>query len=232
MYFSLLPREAILADINQDLVDLLKGIQKNPKGVWKEYCKFGETKEDYNRARSSRPNSLQSKAARVLFLNRTCFKGMWRTNKNGEFNVGYGGQERRWVISEKNLIDVSKALRKAVIVCSDFERIIEQAKTGDFIFLDPPYRPGACEEKNEHYIGKHFRLEDQKRLGKLLQIASTKNIQWAMTNTSHPDILRIYQGCYQLALPKGTGGMPGKLVEDSGESLLTNYPISGGGLIV
>ena len=231
VYFSLLPREAILADINPDLVNLFNGIKKYPRGVWEEYCKYGETKEDYDRARSSRPRSLKSKAARVLFLNRTCFKGMWRTNKYGEFNVGYGGQERRWVISEKNLIDVSNALKKAEIVCSDFENTIKQAKKGDFIFLDPPYRPGACEEINEHYIGKNFRLEDQERLGKLLRKASRKNIRWAMTNTSHPDVLRIYHGCYQLALPMGTGRMPGKLVEDSGESLLTNYPIMGGGLI-
>jgi DNA adenine methylase len=71
----------------------------------------------------------------MLYLNRTCFKGMWRHNRQGDFNVGYGGQARRWVISEDILLHVNRLLKPASIQCSNFEDIIDGTTEGDFLFL-------------------------------------------------------------------------------------------------
>lgn len=229
VFFSVAPHKAILSDINPDLIDLFQGIKIYPSTVWSIYSQYGNSKEDYLRIRGKRQQlSPEERAARVLYLNRTCFKGMWRTNKKGEFNVGYGGEERRWVINEQNLIEVSQALKHARINCEDFESAVLATKTGDFIFLDPPYRPHEKEEINYHYLGRTFSFEEQKRLSRVLAQTTSRNIRWAMTNSSHPDIVGLFSGCYLINFPKGTGTMPGILVNNSGEVLITNYPISGG----
>lgn len=229
VYFSIAPKKATLSDINPDLIDLLIGIQKYPKEVWMIYHSFGNSKKDYEKIRGNMNlASIQERAARVLYLNRTCFKGMWRTNKQGQFNVGYGGQDRRWVINEQNLIDVSLALKPARIKCQDFEDVIKSAEPGDFIFIDPPYKPGAKSATIEHYVDGKFDLDEQARLANVLKLATRNRVRWAMTNTSHRDVTKLYSDCQKLRLPTGTGKMPGLLVERPGEVLITNYPLQGG----
>lgn len=232
VFFSINPKRAILADINPDLINLFEGLRAHPMEVWQKYCEFGETKEDYQKVRDEyRPDSLAEKAARVLYLNRTCFKGMWRTNMNGNFNVGYGGQDRRWVIDNENLVEVSNYLTNAHISCSDFEDIIGSRIAGDFLFLDPPYRPGEIELMNDHYIGRSFRYDDHKRLGNSLRLAKIKGVRWAMTTSSHPEIKRLFRSSYAIDLPQGTGKTPGVLTTNSGEVLITSYPIKGGKIL-
>lgn len=229
VFFSVSPKKATLSDINPDLIDLLSGIQKFPDEVWQIYQTFGNHKKDYEEIRrNSRLEKLQERSARVLYLNRTCFKGMWRTNKQGQFNVGYGGQDRRWVINEQNLVDVSLALKPAKIKCTDFENTIKTAKPGDFIFVDPPYRPGLKHETNDHYSGKTFNFEDQQRLSIILRWATKNKVLWAMTNTSHRDVVKLYSGFYKLNVPTGTGHLPGLLVKRPSEVLISSYPLKGG----
>lgn len=233
VFFSVAPKAAILSDLNPDLVELFVGIQKHPKEVWGIYQTFGNSKRDFEKVRKDRSmNRIQDRAARILYLNRTCFKGMWRTNKQGQFNVGYGGQDRRWAITEQNLIDVSNALKSAKIYCSDFENTITLAKPGDFIFLDPPYKPGEKHQTNDHYIGRDFVFDEQIRLASTLKWATRKGISWAMTNTSHRSVIRLYSGCYKVKFPNGTGHLPGLLVARPGEVLISNYPLKGGKLIL
>lgn len=109
VYFHIRPRKAILSDLNAELIDLYRGIRSDPTKVWRIYQHLPTTKKGYNEIRKLKHFSLdlQNRAARTLFLNRTCFKGMWRHNSCGEFNVGYGGQARRWVISQKDLMAIA-----------------------------------------------------------------------------------------------------------------------------
>ena len=143
-FFALDPKRSRLSDINPELITLYRGIRKNPEEIWEIYKNFPSTKKGYYEIRGMKLYNKDTlfKAARILYLNRTCFKGMWRHNSRGEFNIGYGGQDRRWVICKEDMIEVSNRLKKAVLKCSDFEIIINNAKQNDFIFLDPPYRPG------------------------------------------------------------------------------------------
>jgi DNA adenine methylase len=226
--FFLQPKRAILADINPDLIDLYRGIRQSPSMVWQRYCEFGNSKAEYERVRNLGVNGLLvDRAARVLFLNRTCFKGMWRHNQKGEFNVGYGGQERRWVISEDNLITVARALRKSKLRCCDFEEVVDECQAGDFIFADPPYRPGEKEQTNDHYVGRQFTFEDHRRLAATLRRAKRRGAQWALTTSSHPTIIALFRGNYITIIPRGTGRSPGILVANSGEVLITSYRVKG-----
>lgn len=226
VFFAFNPQKALLADINPELIGLYRGLRRHPVKVWKKFYEFPNTKQAYYDIRNSQVKGLDlaTRAARTLYLNRTCFKGMWRHNSNGQFNVGYGGQDRRWVICKDTLTEVSKRLMCATLKRSDFERVIvDMCSEEDFLFLDPPYRPGEREMVHDHYVYGKFNYDDYKRLAKVLEQASRRGIQWAMTTSSHPDILSLFDGNRVIILPKGTGGSPGILTNNSGEVLICNY---------
>ncbi len=225
VYFHIRPKKAILADLNRELIDLYRGIRSNPDKVWQIYRAFPATKKGYNKVRKLKHAELDlpCRAARTLFLNRTCFKGMWRHNSDGQFNVGYGGQARRWVISRKDLFAVARGLRNASLRCSDFESVIEEANAGDYLFLDPPYRPGESEQLHGHYLGKEFTFTDHRRLAHCLRDADGRGVAWSMTISSHPDILKLYRKFNIHVIPRGTGRKIGVLVDNSGEALISNH---------
>jgi len=225
VFFALNPKRALLADINEELIDLYRGIHHDPLKVWQIFEGFPATKEGYYQVRSLvfDKKELELRAARTLYLNRTCFKGMWRHNSNGEFNIGYGGQDRRWIITKEDLIEISNRVKRASLRCSDFEDIIDTCRAGDFIFVDPPYKPGKREMMHAHYLYNRFHYTDHQRLATTLQRATAKNVRWAITNSSHPDIVNLYRKNHIIPLPKGTGGSPGILTNKSGEVLIRNY---------
>ena len=225
VFFHLKPHQAILSDINRELIDLYRGIRRKPEKVWKIYKKMPCNKTGYNEIRSLRHKDLDliRRAARSLFLNRTCFKGMWRHNANGEFNIGYGGQTRRWAISNEDLVNVSRILRRAIIRCADFETIIEVAQPGDYLFLDPPYRPGEKEQIHAHYVGRKFTFDDHKRLAHCINKANKRKVLWSLTVSSHPDIIKLYRKFRIVNIPRGTGRKIGILTYNPGEVLISNH---------
>jgi DNA adenine methylase len=224
VYFSISPRKALLSDINPVLIQLFKSLKEKPLLVWKYFKEFLSTKKAYYAIRDGKIRDSEAyKAARMLYLNRTCFKGMWRENAAGKFNVGYGGQDRRWVISRKSLIEVSNYLKTADLKVSDFEKTIEKCKKHDFIFLDPPYKPGAKELKHSHYVHSRFSFNDYKRLAIVLKDATKRGVKWAMTTSSHKHILELFDNTTIKHFRKGTGSRPGILKKNPGEVLIYNY---------
>jgi len=225
VFFYLQPKKALLSDINAELIDLYRGIKLNPKRIWQKYRSFPSNKNGYHKIRGLEHGKLNliERAARSLFLNRTCFKGMWRHNARGEFNIGYGGQSRRWCINCDDLLLASKIMSKASLRCSDFEEVICGAKENDFIFLDPPYRPGEKELLNGHYYGKKFTYEDHRRLASCLRIVNKNNVFWAITTSNHREILKLFKKFFVYEIPKGTGAKIGVLTRGPGEVLISNY---------
>jgi DNA adenine methylase len=224
-FFATKPKKALLSDINQELVDLYRAIRLHPTEVWETFRKLPSTKRAYYRVRGWRPAGLDlvTRAARTLYLNRTCFKGMWRHNLNGEFNIGYGGQDRRWVLSKGTIVQVSKLLRHASLRCVDFEDVIDECGDGDFIFADPPYRPGEPEMVHDHYRFGKFGFDDHRRLAAALKRARARGANWAMTTSSHPSIVAFFRGCPTESIPKGTGKQIGLSVRNSGEVLVRSH---------
>lgn len=225
VFFAINPESALLSDKNIELINLYKCLRKSPKKIWKIFMSYPADKDAYYQIRDygHQNNDKITKAARMLYLNRTCFKGMWRHNANGDFNVGYGGEDRRWAISEENLIEVSRRLKKAKLRVSDFAPIINQCKRGDFIFLDPPYRPGELEMAHAHYVHGGFTYKDHKRLAKVLNNATERGVKWALTTSSHPDILQLFERKNIIMVPKGTSGRLGIQILNAGEVLIRNY---------
>ncbi len=224
VFFALAPQKALLSDINPVLIDLYKGLKKYPLKVWELFQGFPITKEGYYLVRDcQKKDNLAYRAARTLYLNRTCFKGMWRENSNGQFNVGYGGQDRRWVVNKETLLSVSEFLKRAKLISSDFEEVIEICNKKDFIFLDPPYKPGEKELRHSHYVYSKFNYDSHKRLARCLNKATKRGIRWAMTTSGHIDITSLFYGCKIISFAKGTGHKPGIISENPGEVLICNY---------
>ena len=208
VFFYVRPRRALLSDINADLIDLYMTLRHHPSETW-DQCGLDPSRLD-----------APTRAARLLYLSRTCFKGMWRHNKKGQFNVGYGGESRRWVVTRRELQDASRMLRSADLRCGDFEPILDEAKRGDFVFLAPPYRPGAKRMHNAHYVAHEFGYSDQVRLAHALERASDRGIRWTMTNSAHADILSLYQGHFVVTMDAGTGSRPGLISRAGGEAVI------------
>jgi DNA adenine methylase len=224
VFFAVSPKKAILSDINPVLIDLYRGLRRYPRDIWQLFQNFPKTKEGYYKIRDAEAKSgLAYRAARTLYLNRTCFKGMWRENSNGQFNVGYGGEDRRWVINEQSLLAVSVLLKKAKLFKSDFKEVIADCCREDFLFLDPPYSPGGKELIHHHYVYSKFSFDEHIRLANVLKKATKKKIRWAMTTSSHSAILNLYEGLKIIHIKNGTGKMPGLLSNKSGEVLICNY---------
>jgi len=224
VFFGLNPKKAVLADINSELVTLYRGLRRHPIKVWEIFFSLPSTKRAYYRIRNttSWPSDLASQAARTLYINRTCFKGMWRHNSEGKFNIGYGGQDRRWVINKQTLLEVSKRLKRSLLRTSDFEDIVEMSTCEDFLFLDPPYKPGERELLHDHYIHSRFSYSDHQRLGQALQRASRRGVKWVMTICSHKDILSLYKRNTIIPISKGTQKKSKKHSSETGEVLVLN----------
>ncbi len=224
IFFALNPKKALLTDVNKDLIDLYRGIRKDANAVWRRYQSMPSTKKGYYQIRDLHDSKdLIHKSARTLYLNRTCFKGMWRQNSNGKFNVGYGGQDRRWVVTKDLLLEAASRLRRASLIHADFEDVLDTCSADDFIFSDPPYKPNEREMSHDHYVFSQFTYSDHKRLAKALKRATRRGIKWAMTTSSHPDILLLHKRSRKIPIKRGTGSQPGLRTDISGEVLVCNY---------
>ena len=224
VFFAVNPRRSLLSDRNADLITLYRGIRWDPDAVWARYSALPKTKRGYYRIRDAPvAGPLSEKAARMLYLNRTCFKGMWRHNAKGCFNVGYGGQSRRWVVTKQLLRQTGGRLDKAHLRCSDFESVIDEAVNGDVLFCDPPYRPAHCEMFKQHYVQQRFLFADHARLSAALLRASRRNVKWVLTTSSHPKILNLFEHAFVFPLQRGAGRAPGQITRKSGEVIVTNF---------
>ena len=141
----------------------------------------------------------------------------------GHFNVGYGGQDRRWVITRHDLFHLSNRLRIAQIRCADFEQTIDSCGRADFIFVDPPYRPGSREMVHDHYRFGKFCFQEHARLEAALKRASKRGVRWALTTSSHSAIVNLFRGLFIELIPRGARRQVGRLTRSSGEVLVTNW---------
>ena len=226
VFLHVQPQQAIISDVNGELVELYQGIRAYPHKVWETFQSFPSGRQTYYKVRDEKyqEKPLYYRTARTLYINRTCFKGMWRHGPEGNFSVGYGGEERRWVITHYSIIELSRRLRIALILRADFENVLGQCCDGDFIFLDPPYKPGGKELLEAHYTYGRFTFEDQVRLArKLKEISINNGVKWLMTNSAHPEICDLYADFNIGNIPKGTSGVIGVCTNDSKEVVISNY---------
>lgn len=142
LYFHLTPQNAILGDINEDLINTYLQVQHRPDAVNTKLELLNDSSPStYYRIRAIDPNDLSpiERAARFIYLNRLCFNGLYRTNLDGKFNVPYGGERSGNFPTLSEISSASKVLRNARLIGGSFEKVLAEVKSGDFVYLDPPY---------------------------------------------------------------------------------------------
>lgn len=194
VFFSLRPEQAILSDINEWLITTYEAIKECPEKVYSELIVHQKhhCKEYFYKERSRKHLECWKRAAQFLYLNRTCWNGLYRENLRGEFNVPIGTKDKV-IFEEENFFEISKTLSDATLHCCDFAKTIEQAKKGDLIFADPPYTTAHNQNGFVKYNQKIFSWEDQVRLRDVLLKAAKKGVIVIVTNADHHSIHDLYK---------------------------------------
>lgn len=190
-------KKAVICDINEDLINTYRTIAKQPNeliAVLKEYEKeyhklenqieakknyYYEKRESYN----TRENGNVIQAALFIFLNRTCFNGLYRVNRNNGFNVPQGSYKKPTICDKDNIIAVSEVLQKVEIIHGDYQKTLKYAKGNTFFYFDPPYKPLSNTSSFNSYAKDEFGDKEQVRLRDFCYKLDILNHKWMLSNS-------------------------------------------------
>ena len=195
MFFALQPENAIIADSNPELINMYRQVAENVDEVISCLKKYENSSEMFYAVREQDWVCLPKAeaAARTIFLNRTCFNGLYRVNKQGKFNVPYGKYTNPRICDEEGLKAASEALKKAKILCGDYLLVLDHyAQAGDFVFLDPPYLPISEYADFKRYTKEQFYEEDHVELAKMIMRLQERGCHVVLTNSNHPLVHELY----------------------------------------
>lgn len=189
--------KAVINDINADLINAYKVIASKPKELiavlevlQHEFHllenKPEEKKEYYYQKRAlynTRNTDKSTQAALFIFLNRTCFNGLYRVNRNNEYNVPMGSYKRPTICDDKNILAVSVALQKVEILCGDYEKTLNEATSNSFFYFDPPYKPLSDTSSFNSYAKDDFNDAEQIRLRNFCSNLEKQGHKWMLSNS-------------------------------------------------
>lgn len=213
VFFSMPVTKCVLSDINADLITTYKAIKNNWTSVEKELKKHAKKHSDeyYYKVRSTKPERDHTKAAKFIYLNRTCWNGLYRVNLKGEFNVPRG-TKNSVLFDNDNFEGIANRLSECEILCQDFEKTISRAGQGDFVFVDPPYTVNHNLNGFLKYNENIFSWQDQVRLRDCLVDAMYRGAMITVTNADHSSIRELYQGHGEIVTLKRASVISGKVV--------------------
>lgn len=225
VFFALRPKCAILSDANRELIDTCRAIRDDPSKVISFLSKHKNTERHYYSARLTvngalgHPGDIHERAARMIYLNRTCFNGLYRVNKSGGFNVPFGRYANPKICDQANLLSVSRALQGTRLAHRGVFETCSIARERDLVYLDPPYDGtfpgyGACQ----------FGGEDQETLAHECATMAARGVHIVASNSDTPFIRNLYRdfrvevvSSYRSIAP--TGAARGKV----GELLISSH---------
>ena len=195
LFFALSPEHSVIADSNPELINTYQEVAHNLEKVIYYLKKYKNTEEDFYSIRSQdwKLLSKAEAAARMIYLNKTCFNGLYRVNKKGQFNVPYGRYKSPNYCDEEALYAASELLKRSTIICGDYLTVLkEYAKPGDFVFLDPPYLPISEYADFKRYTKEQFYEEDHVNLAKEVMRLHELGCYVILTNSNHPLVHELY----------------------------------------
>lgn len=193
IFFYLQPYNSILSDLNAELIELYEVVRDTPDILLKLLLahQSNHSKKHYYSVRAAIPEERCQRAARTLYLNRTCFNGLYRVNKHGQFNVPLG-TKTTVVFPGEDFLNASKLLQRAALDVCDFEETLKKAVTGDLIYIDPPYTVAHNLNGFLKYNDNIFSWEDQIRLKKSCLDAADRGAYVFISNANHESIRDLY----------------------------------------
>lgn len=196
LFFNLSPETAIINDSNEELINAYKVVRDDVEGLIELLKSYDYEKEFYYEMRARSPQNLTKleRAARIIYLNKTCFNGLYRVNKKNEFNVPIGRYSNPTICDQDKLIAASKVLQNTIIECGDYKAVLSKyASKGDLIYIDPPYHPISDYSDFKRYTKEFFYQEDQVVLRDFILELKAKGC-FVIASNSHCDfILNLYK---------------------------------------
>jgi len=230
--FELQPKKAIINDFNEELINVYQIIKENPEELILD-LKTHKNESDYfyhlralDREESFESMSNVKKASRVIYLNKTCYNGLYRVNNSGEFNSPYGRYKNPNIVNETTIRAVSKYLNanNITILNGDFETALEGIKKGDFVYFDPPYHPISSSSNFTGYIQGGFDIYEQVRLRDLCDELNKKGVSFLLSNSATQFIEDLYKD-YKISYVKANRSINSNAKKrgEIDEVLIRNY---------
>ena len=185
-------KRAVLGDRNADLVDVYQALIQDVEGVIRLLRKFRYEETEYYRVREQRPRSLAARAARLIYLNKTGYNGLYRVNRSGQFNVPFGRHKSPLICDEDNLRAAATALSRAEVVTDDFEAICRDAGSKDAVYFDPPYLPISKTSNFTAYDPHPFGIDEHERLAQVFERLEQSGVCTVLSNSYTEQTRKIF----------------------------------------
>lgn len=199
LFFELQPEQAYISDMNEELINLYSVVRDNVYELIKDLSKHEVSKEYFleirNIDRTEQYTELSDveRASRFIYLNRTCFNGMYRVNSQGQFNVPFGHYKNPRIIDENNLLNCSELLKKTEIKCADFSEILTKVKKGDLVYFDPPYVPLNETSSFTSYTKDGFDINMQFKLRDVCDELDSMSVKFMLSNSDTKLVNELYE---------------------------------------
>jgi DNA adenine methylase len=188
--------QATLSDQNEKLIAVYRTVQQDVAGVIQALRPHRNEREYFYRIRAQKPEELTAvqQASRLIYLNKTCYNGLYRENQRGEFNVPFGRYKKPKICDEKRLHQAAEALQGVELKGVDFAAAVATAVSGDFVYFDPPYVPLSQTSNFTSYNKYGFGYADQVRLAETVHRLTAEGVKVMLSNSSAPLVYELY-GC-------------------------------------
>jgi DNA adenine methylase len=235
--FRIEPKRGTINDINGRLMrfyDVVKNrpeelIERNRQHIWSEEYYY-HARDIFNRPARGEPLDVVDEASLLVYLNRTCYNGLYRENSKGAFNVPFGRYKKVDYVQEKSILAASKILINLSIFNDDFEYILRTAKRGDLVYFDPPYQPVSKTSSFTSYHKDAFDFEEQVRLRDTIEQLDEKGVYVVLSNSESIEMRRIYSELQGFSIyvieAKRAINCNGSKRGAIAELIVTNVPIS------
>lgn len=225
-FFSLGPKRATLGDRNEELIAAYQALRDDPEGVIRLLREYPYEEAFYYEMRSTKPRAAPAVAARFIYLNRTCFNGLYRVNRKGQFNTPFGRFVNPTICDVERLVAAAKALERVTLCAGDFQSLVSRAKPGDFVFFDPPYITGHQNNGFLKYNSRLFTWADQERLAACALSLAAQGVHVLVSNADFPSVIQLYKGLqftrvYRRSAIAGATTSRGAI----SEALFSSYPL-------
>ena len=233
VFFDLQSKNATISDLNSELITAYSVIRDNVEPLIESLKKHIYDKDYFLKMRAMNPAEMSDVdiASRFIYLNRTCFNGMYRVNSKGQFNVPFGRYKNPIICDEDNLRAVSRALQGVEILNADYKVTVSKAGVGDFIYFDPPYYPISSTSSFTSYTKDGFAEKEQIELRDTFAELSNRGCYVMLSNSDTVFIRDIYGGLKNVTI---TTASAGRSINSKGagrgkitELVITNYPVGG-----
>jgi DNA adenine methylase len=224
VFFELAPERAVLSDANEELVVCFQEVARDPHAVTRLLDAMPNTRAYYELVRTRDPRTLTKaeRAARVIYLNKTSFRGLWRVNRRNEFNVPYGAYDRPYYNRER-FLRASQALQGVEIRQADYSEALQEAQRGDWLYLDPPYVPLGGYSDFKRYTAGQFYEQDHQKLAAAMRDAADRGVYLLLTNADTPLVREMYAGFRMAPLPTRRDINLKAHKRPSADLIVTNY---------